>query len=365
MSDIKLTCNESPLSWPQTVTIDELKVCTTCPINLYAPNPGSLQILSRRPIGDGVNIEESNSVGADYHGQLYSLEDAVFHTPGLHIFPATTELYPAEYHINMVTMSEPKRYLTLVIPLSHEARGKVDSKPYFAAARGKPDPAAIRPTLTSIIDRSSKVVQFQGPDLRGACQSSSEERQFLLVLNPVSIRASDLERIPREGSRSIDPRDLPAPGLKAKNVLPRDRLLRTAILAVPGFTGPGPGPGQGQGQGPAPEPDKKELECKPVKVVDGRDVVDVSGQSVDILKLLGIDADDLVKKDDVEGQQFARGFLMFLGSFMGLAFAAWICSFIWPYFFEGPMAGEPMFYPLLTLIAILLAANTERLNELF
>ena len=222
MSDIKLTCEETPLAWPASITIEDLKTCNTCGIRITAASPGSLQILTRRQeggVGDGVNIDESISVGADYRGQRYSLDEAIFHTPGLHMFPGRKVLYPAEYHIHMRTMVAPIRYLTLVIPVSHmeagsneELQGPKSMKDYFSAMKAKPDPSAIRPTLETLFNtekgKTIKIIQYQGPDIRGrsgdkeseapedVCNSSSE-RQFLLVLNVAHIRATDLERIPR------------------------------------------------------------------------------------------------------------------------------------------------------------------------
>jgi len=294
MSDIKLTYDETPLAWPANVLTADLKTCSTCGIRILAPQPGSLQCLTRRGNGgDGITIEEFIGIGADYRGQRYTFEEAVFHTPGLHKFPDQQGPYPAEYHIHMRTMSAPIRYITVVLPLSHMVPIPVGpaSSQYFAAISATPDPAAQRPTLETLFRGTSDVIQYQGPDIRGrtatqpvpanSANQKSEERQFLLVLNVGHIRASDLERIPREGSASTDPRDLPAPGVQPKKIVLRDHLLRATILASPGILH--------EVKAVAAQA-KLEVECKPVKVVNGRDVIEkFEGKIIDVRKLLGLD----------------------------------------------------------------------------
>ena len=341
MSDIRLTCAETPLSWPANVSVDDLKVCTSCGLRLHAPHSGSLQILTRRQgAGDGVNIDESISVGADYRGQRYSYEEAIFMTPGVHRFPGNADVYPAEYHIHMRTMSAPIRFITIVIPVSHMT-GAESAVPYFAALKARPDPAAVRPTLSTLMTPGARVIQYQGPDIRGRTADrpnpepncgSNVERQFLLMLSVARIRASDLERIPREGSLSTDPRNLPAPGVRAAQVVPRDRLLRTATLAVPGILGP-----TTTTSAPVSAP-KNEMECKPVRVVDGRDVVDIAGESVDIKTLLGLDDGGglgATQGTPAATSAVSRGATMFIGAFLGLYIADMLTGKLWSAFFHN------------------------------
>ena len=384
MSDIKLTCDETPLAWPASISIDDLKVCKTCGIQVHAPSPGSLQVLTRRQsqgVGDGVNIDESISVGADYRGQRYSLDEAVFHTPGLHMFPGRKELYPAEYHIHFRTLSAPIRYITLVIPVSHMPAGAADmllshedTKEYFAAIKAKPDPAAKRPTLETLLKSGNgkgiRMIQYQGPDIRGRTGdkgseapdelcNSPEERQFLLVLNVAQIRATDLERIPREGSLSTDPRDLPAPGITPKRAVPRDNLIRSAVLADPGILD-----AKKKAQKAVEEP-TNEMECKPVKVVDGRDVIDVSGKAVDIKKLLGLTEDT---ETDASGnafkaiERYAKHATMFVGVIIGLLFADFVIGQLWQIFFL-PSTRLEQWEPLKVWIFFSIALTTAGFSD--
>jgi hypothetical protein len=239
-----------------------------------------LQILSRRAgdgRGDGVNIEEESVLlSATYRGQSYSIEEAVFHVPGLHVFPGQTNPYPAEYHIHMRTDTAPKRFITIVFPVSHLVTGVgVD---YFAAATSNVDMATFssNPTLATLFTPGTQAIQYQGPDIRGRTAASPEpldpsstaERQFLLMLQPLQIRASDLERIPREGSLSTNPEDLPAPGVAPTKQVLRNRTIGYAVLATPGVpSGSGPVASSESSANPV------ELECKPLKVIDGRDYV--------------------------------------------------------------------------------------------
>lgn len=375
MSSIKLTCNETPMSWPQSAALGDIETCGTCGIHVYADTPGSLQVLTRRQgngTGDGVNIEENASIGADYRGQRYALDEAVLHVPGLHVFPGNKEVYPAEYHIHMRTFSQPQRALTLVLAVTHrDLASTAPGQDYFAAVAAKPDPSATRPALGTLLVPGTPMLQYQGPDIRGrtsdnpntnACDPDvGVERQFLLVLGtPLRIRATDLERIPREGSLSTDPRDLPAPGVRPTAILPRDRLRRCVVLASPGILGSAPiqittTPSQSVG----------ELQCKPLKIVDGQDVIDVSGQAVSISSLLGLGsrrglfgatatAPLPVGPDGVSPQHIDYGKLAIqsgfalLGAAIGFYIMEWLFTGLWAKFFNKTdrLIGEPRSTPM-------------------
>jgi hypothetical protein len=334
-------------------------------VSISTPQAGPLQILTRRAgngVGDGVNIQESTGVGADYRGQRYAIDEAVFHTPGLHVFPGQSDVYPAEYHIHMRTFTEPQRSLTIVIPVTHKEDGP--GKDYFAAASARPDPAVQRPTLSTLMTPNTSVLTYRGPDLRGrtsdtdgTCQQNEdEERQILLVLSIASIRASDLERIPREGSLNTAPENLPAPGIKPSKTVLRDRILRCAVLAKPGILGAvaapdPPGPVATHG---------KELECRPIKVVGGRDVVDISGQKVDVLKLLGIDGEGqpIPSAPAHTGMPIAQAALMFIGTFFGLLIADWILGHVWGAFFVPDTAGRLFAWEPLKVVAFISISST-------
>ena len=349
------------MSWPTSASLDDLQTCGTCGIRVYADTPGSLQVLTRRQgngAGDGVNIEENVSVGADYRGQRYTFQEAVLHVPGIHIFPGNKEVYPAEYHIHMQTFSAPQRTLTLVLPVTHrDLTSTAPGQDYFAAVAAKPDPTATRPAFGTLLIPGTPMLQYQGPDLRGrtganpttaACDPDAGlERQFLLVLGaPLRIRATDLERIPREGSLSTDPRDLPAPGVRPTSVLPRDRLRRCVVLASPGILGATDAP---LADTPTPSP-TSELSCKPLKVVNGVDVIDVAGQAVDIRTLLGFGSlgglAPLVPSSTVgnSATMWFKAFTAFIGAALGFFLANYLFTKLWHIFFmESPrLNDEPM-----------------------
>ena len=348
------------MAWPKNVDTSVLTTCSTCGIKVHAPNPGSLQILSRRQeggVGDGVNVEESMSVGADYRGQRYTYEEAIFHVPGLHVFPDQDKPYPAEYHVHMKTVSKPERSLTLVLPVSHLVKQGPGSD-YFATTAAKPDPTIAAPTLESILPSGALMYQYQGPDMRGRTRdtptpesncTSEEERQFLLVGTPISVRAADLERIPREGSISTDPRDLPAPGVAPTQQLSRARVMESVSLAVPGILSDATA-APAQATQALVTGESKELECKPLKVVDGRDVIDINGQEVDLQTLLqGGSASGSTMLGGVLGKTSAgvaetvatsTDWLASLGGtvglFLGLLLANYLFDFVWGWFFYGP-----------------------------
>jgi hypothetical protein len=146
----------------------------------------------------------------------------------------------------------PKRYLTLVIPIkqivagTRDLQGKdIKDNQYFSACKAKPDASQTRPSLASILPYDSDVLQYLGPEIRGRTKTSSAgnssiEHAYLLVLRPIFIRAFDLERIPREGSASSDPRDLPAPGVVPTEKLDPSVLKLRVKLAIKGLINPAP-----------------------------------------------------------------------------------------------------------------------------
>lgn len=298
MASNRLTCAQTPLAWPAAVAITDLPLCTGCAIQIDAPHAGSLQVTTRRAgdgVGDGVNVDESrNSVAVDYRGQRYTLMEAIFHTPGQHVFPGQSDVYPAEYCLHFQTFASPQRALTLVIPVSHQVTGP--GVAYFAAIRAQPDPAMERPTLLSLFAPGHiDIVQFLAPDLRGrtsatpipaegdTCAPTAMEHMTALILQPCQIRATDLERIPREGSLSADPRDLPVqPRLQPSESVSRAILQAIAVLARPGLQVAGGAIKATTSRTP------DELECYPLEVRNGKDVIAVDGNGIPIESVLGL-----------------------------------------------------------------------------
>jgi hypothetical protein len=106
-----------------------------------------------------------------------------------------------------------------------------------------------------------------------------------LVLRPCQIRATDLERIPREGSLSTDPRDLPVqPRLKPTATVARTALLAAAVLARPGLK---TGPDIAKVAEPTTPP-AAELECYPLEVKDGKDVIVTDGSGGGVISLAAL-----------------------------------------------------------------------------
>jgi len=380
MSNIKLTCEETPLKWPSNVSLDDIQQSKKSGLKLYSPQPGSLQIATRRDItncsslykssvpplsptagaGDGVNIMEHSMVGADYRGQRYTLDEVIFHVPGIHTFPNMDRPYPSELHIHMYTNAKPVRYITIVVPASHLVDGPGQN--YFELMSAQPDPTAVRPPLLSIFAPGSPILQYRGPDVRrrtaespmvDACDSL-DEREFLMILEPAHIRATDLERIPREGSCSTDARFMPAAPYVPVTTVSRDKLTRIATLAVPGILGPAL-----MQQAVAPPAPTEELQCKPVKVVDGRDVIDMSGVNVDIYTLLGIGPEpgtaDAGTSDSGTLMSWGRWVTMFIGIMAGLLIMDLLFNYIfWKRYFTGDRVAtwEPIKVWLFLIIAM-------------
>ena len=331
-------------------------------------------MLTRRQadgVGDGVNIEEFSGIGADYRGQRYSFEEAIFISPGIHRFPSNDTVTSAEYHIHLKTLTAPIRSITMVIPVSHLVTPDPVTEAYFAAIRAKPEPSATRPTLMSLLTPGTPILQYQGPDVRGRTEESDscnpserhDDRQFLLVLKTVFINPRDLERIPREGSLSTDTRDLPALGPKPTTTVSKERLLRCSVLAKPGILGPT----AATSTTPATSDTQNEMSCEPLKVVDGRDVIDRAGKQIDILKLLGIEGEDEgedVKSKDLKMLKTVAGVFVFFGTFFGLLFADFLFGYCWTAVFNKNVGDRLTKWPTLKLlwflgISLVMAMNSD------
>jgi len=307
-------------------------------------------------------------VNADFRGQNYSLDNSsiVFNAPGLHIFPGQTTPYPAEIHIHMTATSSPQRGITIVVPASHLVDpASHPGQAYFSATSATGTTTA--PVLSTIIPQDAKLLMYRGPDIRGrtaatpntaACAADSMERMFLLVLDTAFILATDLYRIPSIGAKnSTDPRDLPALGIAPSTPnIARNRLLRCITIAYPGIVAKA-------SDIPILEPVSTELECKPLRVVDGRDVVDDSaGKSIDLATLLGYKdvSGAAAAPGTITNMGLAASVLLFIGTVVGLFIADFFIDFIWRFCFEDSealRAWEPLKIWIFLLIALVTARS--------
>ena len=247
----KLSCDETPLAWPPSVALSDIKVTNASGIKIRSAIPGTLRATTRRHggVGDGVNIAEDSGITVDYRGQTYVYKEAIFHSPGLHRFPGQGDIYPAEYHLHMHTGSAPERDITIVIPLkmiSAENRG-TDNYFRYVGKEGN------KPTIMSLITFDADTLNFQAPDVRGrtaanpttANCSNNSENQFILVLTPGFISAADITRIQDStippGSGLLG--DKPAPRI-APTVTTVDpyKIKKNVVLARPGIINPNPPP---------------------------------------------------------------------------------------------------------------------------
>jgi hypothetical protein len=375
MSDIQMTCDETPLAWPSTVAVTDLKLCTSCGVQVIGPASSALQALTRRQgggVGDGVNITENPGIGADFRGQRYTFEEAIFHTPGLHVFPGQTEVYPAEYHIHMRTLAEPLRAITIVIPVSHMVTGP--GQDYFAAIVDQPSGAA-NPPLTDLLVPGTQVIEYQGPDIRGRTAdvpapesncSATSERQFLMVLTVAQIRATDLERIPRIGSLSTDPRDLPANGVTpAVTQVLRNRILQNTVLASPGILGSSSSPDSSSvsSSGVGTPGSTTEVECNPIKVINGNDIVVINGTPVNIQTALGLSGSYPSDNDNSDSPMvnfdYISALVFFIGTFGGLVIADYITTrLFWNFIFDSSNTKYYEWMPIKIILFVAIALGS-------
>jgi hypothetical protein len=328
---VGLTCAQIPLAWPSSVSLDDVTPCSTCGIRVFSPTAGSGQ-LSARPARDGITVTEAANVGADYQGQRYTIDECVFHTPGLHVFPGQTDVYPAEYHIYMTSVSQPVRTIAIIIPVSHKTQDAGDEAgvAYFAAITSQPDPAQTVPFLHTLLVPGTPVLQYLGVDVRTcATDPNSPEIQYLLVQRVMGVRAADLERIPREGTGSTLPDALPLPGARPTQAVARDVLLKSTLLAKPGILSATP-----TLHAPTPVEDPTAYSCKPIQVVDGKDVIVTDASGIPLVKVLAGGSDVSGGTTTGNTNTWMYHAVTFVSTMAGLLLADMIFSHVWNWFFH-------------------------------
>jgi hypothetical protein len=315
--------------------VDEVTPCSTCGIRVFSSVAGSLQ-LSARANRDGITVSEAVNVAADYQGQRYTIDECVFHTPGLHIFPGQTDVYPAEYHIYMTSVSQPVRTIAIIIPVSHRSQDNGDpgGVQYFAAATAQPDPGQQAPFLHTLLIPGTPVLQYLGVDLRTCAQDpDTPEIQYLLVQRVMGVRAADLERIPREGTGSTLPDALPLPGPTPSQAVARDVLMRSTLLAKPGILSSTPTL-NAQDATPTTLVD---YSCKPLQVIDGKDVIQTDVSGIPLFKVLAggytAGSSSVAATGDTNLWMYAA--ISFVSTMAGLLFADMLFGYVWTLFFKS------------------------------
>jgi hypothetical protein len=239
----EFTCAQTPLHLTD-ISLNDITVSTTSGITFSITGSGPLKI-TERPSRDGVNIEE-RIFTATYRNQTYTSIECIFHSPGLHIFPGKNSVYNGEYHLHMGTNTQPRRNITIVIPIL-QATSVGQGNAYFAACKAQPN-ASQKPSLATLLPYGSSVLQYQGPDLRrrtlanptnADCTDLTKDLQFLMVINPVYIMTADLDRIRRAEYSGLN-RDahVPVVGVAPLEIMPRSKILNQIVLAVPGIIDP-------------------------------------------------------------------------------------------------------------------------------
>jgi hypothetical protein len=333
---VGLTCAQVPLAWPASVSLDAVTPCSTCGIKISSETPGTLQ-LSSRQARDGITVAEAVNTAADYQGQRYSIDECVFHTPGLHVFPGQTDVYPAEYHIYMTSVAQPVRTIAIVIPVSHRDpdNGDPAGASYFAAATAQGNQGQTNPSLQTLLVPGTPVLQYLGVDLRScAADPDTAEIQYLLPLRVMSVRAADLERIPREGTGSTLPDALPLPGPMPSQAVASDVLLKSTLLAKPGILNSTPILRASTG---TPTTLVDNYTCKPLQVIDGKDVIQTDVSGIPLIKVLA------GSNTDVSGGGVATGgtnlwmyaAISFVSTMAGLLFADMLFGYVWTWFFKS------------------------------
>jgi hypothetical protein len=112
------------------------------------------------------------------------------------------------------------------------------------------------------------------------------------------------------------------------------------------------------------------MECKPVKVVNGRDVIDMSGKAVDVKQLLGLGPSSLLGGGQQQGQpnqtslieSYGRHALMFVGTLLGLLLSDYFIGKVWGLFFL-PSARLEQWEPIKFFLFLNIALTAGGLTD--
>jgi hypothetical protein len=192
-----LSCQETPLRFPDSLSLEDLKTCKKCAVALSTPVAGMCNLTDA---GDGFVVGENIQSQLRYNGLSYSLNEARFVYPAAHRLPGQPELV-AELHCYFQADSAANRSSTycLVLPLM---TGKGVGNAYFSLLGQL---ASKRPTLQTLFTPTAPLLQYVGADLRGRtktdptprnmCAPVGKKINFLVSTGAAYILPADLSRL--------------------------------------------------------------------------------------------------------------------------------------------------------------------------
>lgn len=202
-----LSCTQTPFQFPKTLKVGDLPEYRS-EIRIMGSTAGPGRVL-QRAVKDGQLIEENPQISILFESQTFNITDTVLHFPGMHRPPATENPPVGEIHVYFRNQKPSKRLqqvrddLCVVIPIKIGTGKGVDYFSYLNRDAGLR--SEYLPALTAILTDKTPVILYKGKDLKNRgyglpnpdtqCLPESYSLQFIVLQNPVNIRAKDVERL--------------------------------------------------------------------------------------------------------------------------------------------------------------------------
>lgn len=197
-SAVGLTCDETPLYPPKTMTLADMPVCVSCSLVFSAPIVGTKTISSRYG-NDGLNVEESPLTEITYNNSKYALYDTVLWKSGAHRNFKAKANYDLEMNLYFRDVFNPFKQIAVAIPITID---DTQANAYFTEMADQ-NPGVRSHSLEKIITTGS-VLMYKGIDLRNrnsdkpyAAAQCKDAKSNLVwyVLQPAFISSKDAARI--------------------------------------------------------------------------------------------------------------------------------------------------------------------------
>lgn len=265
-----LSCQETPLRFPDSLTLEDLKTCKKCAVVLSTPVAGMANLTVS---AEGFVVNENIQSQLRYNGLSYTLTETRLLLPGGHRIPGISNMV-AELHCYFQADSAANRSSTycLVLPM---VLGKGVGNAYFSLLG---ELTSKRPLLQTLFTPEAPLMQYVGADMRGRSKEAPTPRDLcdpvatriniLVSTAPAYILSTDLTRLMDRLTASKDYKGgPPLPAAALDSVRCQSLVVVVPKLTVKGAPKTGVSTSVGSSSGPVAQ---SAMQCRRLDVT--RDV---------------------------------------------------------------------------------------------
>lgn len=197
-----LSCQESPLFFPNGMSVDSIHLCKTCKLRIVSKLSGPGNIIDVQT--NVININENPMNSFIVNGVMYNLASTLLVFSGLHRLPGRSTVCPAE----LCLMFKPsqggennKGMVCLCLPID---TGNSKTSKYFSTITNYA--TGTRPTVGSLLTNSDTFLSYRGPSNfaprtktnprpRQACDPVQTILTYYVCMSPISMDMADYNRL--------------------------------------------------------------------------------------------------------------------------------------------------------------------------